>query len=59
MSKFKYVLFPDKPYMITFEDFDGNPFTVEVPGEEIVAALRREYALERAMKYLDNEADEE
>lgn len=59
MSKFKYILFPDKPYMITFEDFNGDPFTVEVPGEEIVAALRREYALERAMKYLDNEADEE
>lgn len=45
--------------MITFDDFDGNPFTVEVPGQEIVNALRREYALERAMKYLDNETDEE
>ena len=40
--------------MVTFEGFDGEQFTVEIPGQDIVDALRRDYALERAWKSLDN-----
>ena len=53
MGKFKHILFSDQPYLITFDDYDGNPFTVEVPGEEIVQALRRSYALDKFLEDLD------
>lgn len=56
MGEFKYILFADRGYLITFNDYDGNPFTVEVPGEEIVQALRRSYALDRFIEDLDKES---
>jgi hypothetical protein len=53
MNKFKYLLFPEHTYILTFDDFGGKPFSVEVSGSEIMSRLRREYALEKALEDLD------
>lgn len=58
MSKFKYHIFPDRTYTITFSDFDGNPFSADVPGTEIIGQLRRGYALEKLIEDLDKEKNE-
>jgi hypothetical protein len=57
MNNFKYILFPDQTYIITFEGFDGKPFKAEVPGIEIVQALRRSYALDKFIEELDKESE--
>lgn len=59
-NKFKYVLFPDQTYIVEFTDFEGNPFKAEIPGEQIISRLRKEYALKKFIKDLDVqvEADE-
>jgi hypothetical protein len=53
VNKFKYLLFPEHTYILTFDDFRGKPFSVEVSGGEILAKLRREYALERVLQDLE------
>jgi hypothetical protein len=58
MNKFKYTIFPDRTYLMTFDDFDGNPFTVDVPGEEIIGLLRTGYALGKMPEDLDKETKE-
>lgn len=54
-NKFKYVLFPDQTYIVEFEDFEGNPFKVEIPGTDIINRIRRQYALDKIVKDLDIE----
>jgi len=49
-NKFKYVLFADQTYIVEFDDLDGNPVRVEVPGQHIVAKLRKEYLLDKIIK---------
>ena len=53
MSKFKYILFPDGTYSVTFEDFNGEPFTADVKGQEMIDALRKSYALDKFLEELD------
>lgn len=48
-SKFKYIIFPDKTYQVTVEDYDLNPYTFEVTGEHIAEVLRREALLDRQL----------
>lgn len=57
MNKFKYVLMPEGTYLVTFDDYDGNPFTVEIRGEDIVSQLRRSYALDKFINDLDKKED--
>ncbi len=51
MSKFRYPIFPDRTYTISYEDFD-----YEVAGEEIVAMFRRGAYLEHFIKDLDKKS---
>ena len=44
-SKFKYWIVPENMYQITVKDYDGNPYTFEVSGEQIAAEFRREALL--------------
>lgn len=53
-SKFRYIIFNDNIYQITIDDYDGNPYTFEVSGEEIAAHFRREKLLDRQMEDLYN-----
>jgi hypothetical protein len=53
-SKFRYIIFEDHIYQITVDDYDGNPYTFEVSGEEIAAHFRREKLLDRQMEDLYN-----
>lgn len=53
-SKFRYIIFNDNIYQITIDDYDGNPYTFEVFGEEIAAHFRREKLLDRQMEDLYN-----
>lgn len=48
MSKFRYPIFPDRTYTITYEDFD-----YEITGEEIIAYFRRGAYLEHNLRDLD------
>lgn len=55
MSKFKYMIFPDRTYTIKYEDFD-----YEITGEEIIASFRRGAYLEQIIQDLRTESlDEE
>ena len=56
-SKFRYILFPDNVYRLTFQDYSGNDFTVEVLGEDILNQIRRNYALDNFLESLDNPED--
>jgi hypothetical protein len=49
-NKMKYVIFPDGTYRVTVDDWDGNPYTFEVTGEEIAANFRREKLLDKAFE---------
>jgi len=53
-TKFRYIIFEDNIYQITVDDYDGNPYTFEVSGEEIAAHFRREKLLDRQMEDLYN-----
>ena len=53
-SKMRYIIFEDGIYKITVDDYDGNPYTFEVTGEEIAASFRREKLLDRQMEELYN-----
>lgn len=46
-NKMKYVIFPDGTYVITVEDWEGNPYTFEVTGREIAEKFRREKLLDK------------
>ena len=48
MSKFRYPIFVDRTYTISYEDFD-----YEITGEEIVAMFRRGAYLEHMLTDLD------
>lgn len=56
-KKFRYIIFPDNIYQITVEDYDLNPYTFEVTGEEIAAVLRRQALLDRQFEQLDFKSD--
>lgn len=58
-SKFKYTIFPENVYLVTVEDWDLNPYTFEISGEEIANALRRDKLLDRAFETMYNETQEE
>lgn len=45
MSKFRYPIFPDRTYTISYEDFD-----YEITGEEIIASFRRGAYLEKIIQ---------
>jgi hypothetical protein len=48
MSKFRYLIFPNRTYTIKYEDFD-----YDITGEEIIASFRRGAYLEDMFKDLD------
>lgn len=50
MSKFRFPIFPDRTYTISYEDFD-----YEITGEEIIASFRRGAYLEKILKDLETE----
>ncbi len=56
-NKFKYILFPDQIYLVEFIDFDGNPFTTEILGSEIIGQIRRSYVLDKILEELDIESN--
>lgn len=56
-SKFKYIIFSDNNYLITVDDYDDEPYTFEVSGEEIAAHFRREKLLDRQMEGLYNSTE--
>ena len=58
MSKFKYTIFPNNIYLVTVDDYDGNPYTFEVSGEEIAAYLRREALLTKQWENVYNSSHE-
>ena len=58
MSKFKYTIFPNNIYLVTVDDYDGNPYTFEVSGEEIAACLRREALLTKQWENVYNSSHE-
>lgn len=53
-NKFKYTIFPENIYLVTVEDWDLNPYTFEISGEEIANALRREKLLDKAWTEIYN-----
>ena len=57
-NEFKYLLFPDKTYVLTFQDYDGNDFSVDILGADILSQIRRGYALDNFIDKLDKDADE-
>lgn len=59
MNKMKYIIFPDGRYQVTVDDWDGNPYTFEVTGEEIAQEFRREKLLDRAWDTAYNSDQEE
>lgn len=56
-NKFKHILFPDQIYLVEFIDFDGNPFTTEILGSEIIGQIRRSYVLDKILEELDIESN--
>ena len=50
MSKFRYPIFPDRTYTISYEDFD-----YEITGEEIIASFRRGAYLEKIIQDIQTE----
>lgn len=50
MSKFRYPIFPDRTYTISYEDFD-----YEITGEEIIASFRRGAYLEKVIQDIQTE----
>lgn len=50
MSKFNFLIFSDRAYQVTVDDWDGKPYTFEVSGQEIEDALRRDALLDKAWK---------
>ena len=58
-SKFKYVIFPENAYQVTVDDYDGEPYTFEISGEEIADHFRREMLLDRQWNLLYNNEQEE
>lgn len=56
-NKFKYILFPDEIYLVEFIDFDGNPFTTEILGSDIIEQIRRRHALDKILEELDIESN--
>lgn len=55
MSKFRYVIFPEGIYKVTVDDYDLNPYTFEVTGEEIAAVLRRDALLTKQWLEMESE----
>jgi beta-xylosidase len=58
VSKFKYLLFPEHKYIVTLKDFDGNQFTIEITGEDILEILSAKYASEMLSKSLIQKLEE-
>lgn len=57
IDKFKYPIFPDRKYSVTLDDWAGEPYTFDVVGEDIIAALRRDALLQRAFEDLTFEEE--
>ena len=57
-NKFRYIIFPENIYKITVDDYDGNPYTFEVSGEDIALHFRREKLLDRQFDELYNDDEE-
>jgi hypothetical protein len=53
-SKFKYWIVPENMYQITVKDYDDNPYTFEVSGEQIAAEFRREALLVRQWNQIED-----
>ena len=49
-SKFKFIIFPDRKYTLTWDDLE-----VVVTGEEIMAQFRRESYLDHLMSKIDEQ----
>ena len=58
-SKFRYVIFPDGVYQVTVLDYNLEPHTFEVTGEEIAESFRREKLLDKHWDQLYNGSQEE
>jgi len=53
MSKFKYIIDPDKTYTLQWNDEDG--MEREVSGAEILAAFRRDTFLTKLLSDIDDD----
>jgi hypothetical protein len=58
-NKFRYIIFPDGVYQVTVDDYDGEPYTFEITGEEIAQHFRREKLLDRQLEDMYNSDQEE
>lgn len=56
-NKFKYILFADQTYIVKFNDLDGNLYTIEIEGKEIIHKIRRQYILDKVLESIDNKED--
>jgi hypothetical protein len=58
MNKFKYILFPDNTYSITFKDSEGQNVSVEIKGTEIINQIKKMYALDKNLNLLDSDDEQ-
>jgi hypothetical protein len=45
-SKFRYLLFPDNVYRLTFHDHSGNELIVDALGKDILDQVKSNYVLD-------------
>lgn len=57
-NKFRYVIFPDGIYKVTVDDYNLEPYTFEVTGEDIAMAFRREKLLDKQWNEIYNGSKE-
>lgn len=55
MNNFKYILFPEQTYIISFEGSGGKTFTNEVYGKDIIEVLISSNALSESEQRLDKD----
>ena len=54
ISKFRYLLFPDNIYKIVVQDYDGNPYSTEMSGRDIIAHLRKYILLDKQLAEMES-----
>ena len=57
MNKFKYLLSPENVYIVTLQDSEGNDFTAQIKGVDIITQLSSQYALGKFEYRLDKDDD--
>lgn len=56
-NPFKYVLFSDNTYIVPFKDYEGNLFTVDILGSDIIDMIWSNPKFDEITHRLDNPAD--